>query len=129
MIVSYDHQPSIIQPVGDGRFYYRWNIQEITEESHFSEEESGNSEPITSWTAQEIVVPLLQNNIITATAIAETWDASYEQKLVNDYNAAMLGVFEEAEKQEKINAYTQFLSERAILKAQINADCKSLGIK
>ena len=59
-------------------------------------------------------------------------DHNYEQKLVNEYNAAQLGLYgsktsDEAKKH--IAAYTEYLNTRATLKAQVDADCAELGIK
>ena len=50
---------------------------------------------------------------------------------MNEYNAAQLGLFGEAKSgdaQAKIKAYTDYLTERAALKAQVDADCAELGI-
>lgn len=90
--------------------------------------DSGAEAPATQWQAEEIIVPALRSNVITAAVISQTWDASYEQKLVNDYNAAKLGLYGEAEAQAKTQAYTDFLSARNALKAQVDADCAELGI-
>ena len=61
------------------------------------------------------------------------WEANYEQKLINEYNAANLGVYGGSktsdEAKAKIASYKAFLAARATLKAQIDADCAELNIE
>lgn len=56
-----------------------------------------------------------------------------EQKLINEYNAANLGVYggskSSDEAKAKIASYKDFLAARAALKAQIDADCAELNIE
>ena len=74
----------------------------------------------------------LSSNKITETVITEKWDNNREQKLVNEFNAANLGMIGGAKSSEeakaKIEAYKAYLSERATLKAQVDADCLEYGI-
>lgn len=126
----YDHKPSKTEPVGDGRYRYRWNIEEVAQ---YADDAMVGEVPIeertTQWRANEVIVPRLNSNVITAAVIASVWDSSYEQKLVNDYNAAVIGVYEDDAAQKKLTAYKDFLNARNELKAQIDADCAELGIK
>ena len=59
--------------------------------------------------------------------------ASHEQKLVNEFNAANLGMVGGSktsdEAKERIAAYKEFLECRKTLKEQVDADCVELGIK
>ncbi len=129
-MVFYDHKPSKIEAVGDGSYRYRWNIEEEVTEHHIE----GETQPVetrTQWKCDEVIVPRLDSNVITEAVIAYGWTASREQKLVNDYNSAQLGLFggktSETAK-AKIAAYTDFLNCRNALKAQVDADCEELGI-
>ena len=58
---------------------------------------------------------------------------SHEQKLVNEFNAANLGMVGGSktsdEAKERIAAYKEFLECRKTLKEQVDADCVELGIK
>lgn len=135
-MVFYDHKPTKTEPVGDGRYRYRWNIEEVP-----ADEQGGmtgmdgdgqqEEQPAqqTQWRANEVIVPRLESNVITAAVIASVWDSSYEQKLVNEYNAANLGVYGEETAQKKITAYTDFLNARNALKSQVDSDCEELGIR
>ena len=87
----------------------------------------GNGSYIYRWDIQEEDAP--QHQI----AIRAMWDANYEQKLINEYNAANLGVYggskSSDEAKAKIASYKDFLAARATLKAQIDADCAELNIE
>ena len=61
--------------------------------------------------------------------MTERWDGNYEQKLVNEYNSAQMGLLSEEEAAARIEAYRAFLTERTALKSQVDADCAELGIK
>lgn len=129
-MVFYDHKPSKIEAVGDGSYRYRWNIEEEVETLNAE----GVTQPVETrvqWKCDEVIVPRLNSNVIVEAVIAYGWSASREQKLVNDYNSAQLGLYgaktSEAAK-AKIAAYTEFLNSRNELKAQVDADCAELGI-
>ena len=135
----YDSKPSVLEAVGNGSYLYRWDILEVTSESNSqtaaedgSEAETKAEEQRTQWQCEEAVVwsPLTANKI-TEAVIAAKWDDNYEQKLVNEYNGAQLGVYGSTTSEEaraRIQAYTDFLAERYALKQQVDADCTELGI-
>lgn len=132
MIAFYDNKPSILEAVGDGSYRYHFNIIEINPEVMSSTNDM-QEEQRTQWQCQEVIVwsPVTSNKI-TEAVITEVCDHNYEQKLVNEYNAAQLGMYGEKtseEAQKRINAYTEYLSTREKLKAQVDADCAELGIK
>ena len=122
----YDSKPSVLEAVGNGSFFYRWNISEVTIESEHTSEKK---EKRTQYTCEEVIVwaPLTSNKI-TEAVITSKWNANYEQKLINEYNAAQLGMLGEAEAKARIAAYTDYLGQRAELKKQVDADCTELGI-
>ena len=134
MLAFYDNKPSVLEAVGNGSYKYRFDITEkTTEVASSSVDGSTQEEQKTQWQCQEVVVwsPITSNKI-TEADITEVCDHNYEQKLVNEYNAAQLGLYgaktsEEAKKH--ITAYTEYLNTRSALKAQVDADCAELGIK
>lgn len=135
MLAFYDNKPSVLEAVGNGSFKYRFDITEKTPEAAAtsSDDSSAQEEHKTQWQCQEVIVwsPVTSNKI-TEAVITEVCDHNYEQKLVNEYNAAQLGLYgtktsDEAKKH--IAAYTEYLNTRATLKAQVDADCAELGIK
>lgn len=119
---TYSNTPlNRIEPVGDGSYFYRWNIVE----NKVSEELAGMR-----WSADEVVVsPPITSNTILESVIGAMWPTNYEQKLVNEYNAAMLGISNGEEAERAKEAYASFLRERAELKAQVERDCEMLNIK
>lgn len=133
MIAFYDNKPSILEAVRDGSYKYRFDIIEINPEVMPSTDKDVQEEQRTQWQCEEVIVwsPVTSNKI-TEAVITEVCDHNYEQKLVNEYNAAQLGMYGEKtseEAQKRINAYKEFLDTRATLKAQVDVDCAELGIK
>ena len=126
MQVFYDNRPSILEKVGDGSYRYRWNITEVEISKDMMED---NEETRTQWSCEEVIIfaPLSPNKI-TEKVIAELWDSNYEQKLLNEYNASILGMYDEETANNKINKYKDFLRQRDAIKHQINEDCKKLNI-
>ena len=122
----YDMKPSKYEAVGNGSYIYRWNIGEV------SAPESSDGEQRTQWQCEEVIVwPPVSSNKITEAVVSHLWPSNYEQKLINEYNAANLGVYGSAGSaaaSAKIAKYTEFLRARAAIKAQIDADCAELGI-
>ena len=135
MLAFYDNKPSVLEAVGNGSFKYRFDITEKTPEAAAtsSDDSSAQEEQKTQWQCQEVTVwsPVTSNKI-TKAVITELYDNNYEQKLVNEYNAAQLGMYGEKtsdEAKKHIAAYAEYLNTRATLKAQVDADCAKLGIE
>ena len=136
MLAFYDNKPSVLEAVGNGSYKYRFDITEKTPDTVTRSSDDSNAqegEQRTQWQCQEVTVwsPVTSNKI-TEAVITEVCDHNYEQKLVNEYNAAQLGLYgsktgEEAKKH--IAAYTEYLNTRAALKAHVDADCAELGIE
>lgn len=124
MKAFYDNKPTKLEAVGNGSYLYRQDIKEVTVENN------GTEETHTQWECEEVTVwsPVTANRI-TEAVIAEKWDSDHEQKLVNEYNGAQLGVYGEDEAKEKVQAYKDFLAERLSVKNLIDADSKELGIE
>ena len=132
MQAFYDNQPKKLEAVGNGSFRYRYNIREEEKPVQASEnsETAEQAQPQIQWVCEEVTVwaPLSANKI-TEKVLTERWDGNYEQKLVNEYNSAQMGLLSEEEAAARIEAYRAFLTERTALKSQVDADCAELGIK
>ena len=129
MQAFYDNQPKKLEAVGNGSFRYRCNIREEEKPVQASENsETAQAQP--QWVCEEVTVwaPLSANKI-TEKVLTERWDGNYEQKLVNEYNSAQMGLLSEEEAAARTEAYRAFLTERTALKSQVDADCAELGIK
>ena len=124
MAIYSDKQPLKLEAVGNGSYLYHYNIEEVDRPAQEGEETTGKQfkyEEVTVW------APLSANKI-TQKVLTSRWDSDYEQKLVNEYNSAQMGLLSEDEAAKKIEAYKAFLMERSVLKAQVDSDCEELGI-
>lgn len=123
----YDSEPPAFSEVGNGSVRYCYNIERVTVEAG-----DDSSETTTQWQCNEVVVwkPLTANKVVQA-VLTHEWDSDYEQKLVNEYNAAQLGLYaDDSDKAAaKTEAYNSFLTERIALKASVEADCTAKGLK
>ena len=132
MQAFYDNQPKKLEAVGNGSFRYRYNIREEEKPAQASEnsETAQEAQAQPQWVCEEVTVwaPLSANKI-TEKVLTERWDGNYEQKLVNEYNSAQMGLLSEEEAAARTEAYRAFLTERTALKSQVDADCAELGIK
>lgn len=138
MVAFYDNQPTKLEAVGNGSYVYRFNIEKVENptvpETEDSDAAALSETPVQEqWRCEEVTVwAPLSSNKITEKVITEKWDNNQEQKLVNEFNAANLGMIGGAKSSEeaktRIDAYKAYLSERAALKAQVDADCLELGI-
>lgn len=131
MQAFYDSKPSKFEAVGNGSYLYRFNIQEVAVEPSG---EGEDTEQRTQWSCEEVTVwSPVSSNKITEAVIGEKWDSDYEQKLINEYNGAQLGLYggskSSDEAKAKIAKYKDFLEARTELKKQIDADCEELDIK
>lgn len=122
MQAYYDNKPLTIEKVGNGSYLYHYNVKEV-------EQDQGDEEKRTQWECEEVTVWLpLTSNKITEAVIAKRWDKNYEQKLINEYNSALFGLYDDTTATQKKQAYIAFLQERADLKAMVDEDCKKYGI-
>lgn len=127
----YDEKPSKLEAVGNGSYLYRFNIEEVVPEVIEGEEQQ---ERTSQWKCDEVTVwsPLTANKI-TEAVIGTICPVTHEQKLVNEFNAANLGMVGGSktsdEAKERIAAYKEFLEYRNALKAQVDEDCAALGIE
>ena len=124
MAIYSDKQPLKLEAVGNDSYLYHYNIEEVDRPAQDGEEAAGKQ-----WQYEEVTVwaPITANKI-TQKVLTSRWDSDYEQKLVNEYNSAQMGLLNEDEVARKTEAYRAFLTERNRLKAQVDSDCAELGI-
>lgn len=82
------------------------------------------------WSAYEFrrYEPITQN-IFIEEIFTRLYGNDYENKLINEYNAAKMGLYPDGEMEQKITRYRAFLQERAERKAEIERICNEYGIK
>lgn len=135
MKVSYDHNPSILEAVGNGSYRYRYNIEEQTVEQHLTEDsDTAAASSRTGWVCDEVIVwaPLTSNKIKQA-VMEKMCPPTHELKLTHEYNAAMNGITGGSKTSEAaktaIARYKEFLTNRTELLALVQSNCDELGIK
>lgn len=134
MKVFYNVRPESLSENGDGSYKYRFNIDEVDGPISETDLCEIDTRPCKQWQCDEVTVyePLTANKI-TEAVIASICPATHEQKLVNEYNAANLGMVGGSKTSEDakkcIAAYKEFLEYRNALKTQVDEDCAELGIK
>ena len=105
-----NENPKVFSTVGNGSYLYHFNIQE----KEIPEQAEGKA-----WQYNEVTVwSPLSSDKVTKEVMNAIWDKDTEQKLLNDYNAAQLGILGE----EYIMKYKDFLSSRNSIKNQIDKD-------
>ncbi len=120
MKTFYDNKPKTLEADGNGAYRYRWDIQ-ITNIQNGDDTQA-------LYQCNEVTVYMpLSTNKITAAVINELWEHNQEQKLINEYNAAQLGVYSETVAQKKIEQYKNFLKERQKIKDMVDKDCGKIS--
>lgn len=118
----YSEQPSTIEV---GKKILRYRIQIEAEER--TGEDGGQHGDYSAYEVS-IYPPYSQNKLIEA-AMTALYGNDYENKLINEYNAAKLGLYPDGEMEQKITRYRAFLQERAAYKAEIERICNENGIQ
>ena len=113
-----DTRPDAFAAVGNGNYLYRYGMEEVAAPSMDDEQER------MQFTYNEVLIlGELTADKVTQAVIIDAFPADYEQKLVNEYNAAKEGLYDDDEEsREKIDAYKAFLVKRAELKAMVDED-------
>ena len=105
--VFYSERPSVFQIYENGEVQYRWDIEEVA----------------TQWKCNEVTINSpIDKAKLTQAVITSIWDSDLEKKLINDYNGAKAGLFDEETNQKYIDAYNDFLIQRKAIKEQIDLD-------
>lgn len=124
-----NNKPKVFEAIGDGGFRYNYNIKEV-EVDRLDITDSKSIVKQTQWEYDNVLIyPPIDQDKITRSVIANTWDRDFENKLINDYNAISLGVFSGQEAAEKLERYREFLDRRKELKEMINQDYQKYWIK
>lgn len=124
MKTTYGKKPERIASVGNGSYYYHWNItEEIVDTPNMT-----NTIPDekTQWTCNRITTwsPLTKAKI-TEAVIAELYGDGAEAKLINNFNAANADILPPEKKQP----YLDYLNQRKVLKVDITTVCDEYNIK
>lgn len=117
MKTFHNEKPNKITPIGGGKYTYCYDIKEV------HDDEVG-----TYWESESVTIggPLTCDKIIAA-VLTDVADINREQKLINEYNALVIGITD-GNADDARQRYADFLRKRSVIKAMVEADCKELGI-
>ena len=113
-----DIRPATIQPLGNGAYYYNFNVQEriVTDPDTGEEKTVYDFDTVKVWdkpTYEKLVKAVIREEI----------DETKEFSFVNDYNAAVMGLLIEKEAIEAAKtAYREYLQFVIDVKAMVKAD-------
>ncbi len=113
-----DIRPATIQPLGNGAYYYNFNVQEriVTDPDTGEEKTVYDFDTVKVWdkpTYEKLVKAVIREEI----------DETKEFSFVNDYNAAVMGLLIEKEAIEAAKtAYREYLQFVINVKAMVKAD-------
>ena len=113
-----DIRPATIQPLGNGAYYYNFNVQEriVTDPDTGEEKTVYDFDTVKVWdkpTYEKLVKAVIREEI----------DETKEFSFVNDYNAAVMGLLIEKEAIEAVKtAYREYLQFVINVKAMVKAD-------
>ena len=115
MIVTtyYDYRPDELCFVNRNLLAFRTDIEE-----HDTTTEGGEIHKQYSAHEVRIFAPFSQNKLIEA-AMTALYGNDYENKLINEYNAANIGLYDAETAAAKVEAYNAFLSHRISIKRRI----------
>lgn len=122
-VVTFDNKPAVIQYNADGTYYYNTEIKEV-EVSAENGETDGKTKTEKKWQAEQYTIqnPITKANV-KRTVILEHWDKDEQEKLINEYNSAILDVLSTKEEKDAVKSkYKAFLEERKSLIEKIEAD-------
>lgn len=100
---SSDYRPEAVEAIGNGSFFYNYNITERTIE------EGGETRIVYDYD-QIIVWDSPDYDKIVKAVIREEYDETQEFELVNGYNSFKEGITEDENERNKYIAFLQFVS-------------------
>lgn len=109
---------AIVYEKSIARVTYHYDFQTVTRED--------GEEDVTYKTVSYNGTP--SSNGIKKAVLESEFPVATEQKLVNEYNAGVLGLISKADAKVAAAKYKAFLERRAEVFAQITEDCKKAGI-
>jgi hypothetical protein len=116
-------RPPIFQDLGDGSWYYNFNITEVPE---VTEENDESGEEKTAFEYETVQIWGNPNYIdIVKSVIREKYDESEEFALINKYNSFALGISSNVKDKEE---YETYLIETSNIKAMVKKDLQTSQI-
>ena len=108
---------------GQGTFLYNHKVKEVLiiedEDGNITvtEDESKATGTGFLYDSCRVEYPKTADNMY-GTLLNAKYDSDHQEKLINEYNSAKLGLMDES----KITAYTEFLTDRIAIRAMVDQD-------
>ena len=111
--INYRTRPKTFEQLGDGSYYYNYDIQEVLIPDTMQEEAH------VEWTCLQVMLwgPISYTECVKA-IIHLFIGTDDELKLVNNYNCYVLGIGDDSAKEQ----YLEYLDLRAEIKANVRKD-------
>lgn len=128
-----DIRPATFEKLGNGSFYYNFNVKErVQETTEAPQEEAAEDVAAVERVTYDYDTVQLWGTpdyaAIVKAVIREEIDETKEFGYVNDYNAAALGLIDdEAEANRAVAAYKEYLTFVRDVKTQVKADLIAAG--
>lgn len=120
-----NERPAVIENLGNGAFYYNYNIVQKEEPAIVDNE---NEQPRTCYDFQQAKIwGTPTRTTIVKAVIREEIDETAEFNLINSYNAAVNGLLDETETDEAKERYFTHLRRVQEIKRQVKADLAAAG--
>ena len=113
----YDSEPQVYEAVGNGSYIYRWDIKQEPATHNMGGEEQRDTKPNFSCCEVVVFAPVTPDKL-TLAVVEEMWGYGVEQKMLNDFNGAQLGILDK----KYIDIYKEFITQRKALKEQVDKD-------
>lgn len=112
----FDSKPSAIMPLGNGAYYYNYNI----------EERAGEGDEPGGWECDTVKVwGKPDYGDIVRAVIRSEYDENAEFDLVNSYNAAVAGISEGEKAKADTAAYVAYIGWVSAVKAMVRKDVEA----
>lgn len=131
-------RPAIIQPLGNGAYYYNYNIverKETTPDTGTADETAEDGSEVNSLAEERIVYDYDTVKVwdyptyekLAKAVIRAKVDETEEFSIINEYNAGQLGLTSDEDKAAAYAAYTDYLQFVIDTKAMVKADLAAAG--
>ena len=116
-------KPQVIEPLGNGAYYYNYNIEEKQE----TDPETKKETTVYYYDSVKVWDEPTYKKLVKA-VIRETLNETEEFSIINDYNAGVLGVITDKDTVERNTAsYKEYLNFVVEVKQQVKEDLQKAG--
>ena len=120
-----DARPDVIVKLnnGQGTFLFNCNMNQVEVEQDEMTTGKAGTKKMWQYDSLRVEWPMTADNIFS-TMLTAKYPANKENKLVNEYQSAVLGLLPESSKQP----YEDFLRDRLAIREMVDTECARLNI-